>query len=258
MVFGSKARARREQRRWDILKRRGNLPRHIAIIMDGNGRWALRHGRQRAYGHTIGIDSVRAVTEACAEVGIGFLTLYTFSTENWQRPQAEVDGIMDLLMKTVRSEMGTLMKNNVKLTVIGEMDRLPEACRLELQDAMAQTAANTGLTLVLAISYSGRWELVQAMKKIAVDVRSNVVDPSKIDESTIEDRLATAGMPDPDVLIRTGGDLRISNFLLWQVAYSEIFVTESSWPEFRKRHLYKILKKFQDRERRFGRLNTLE
>lgn len=240
----------------DAIKRRGNLPRHIAIIMDGNGRWATRHGRQRAYGHAIGIESVRDITEACAELGVGYLTLYTFSTENWYRPESEVDAIMDLLVKTVRSERKTLLDNNVQLKVIGEMERLPELCRLELQACIDATSHCTGLTLSLAISYSGRWELTEATRRIAEKVRRGSMDPEEISEPVVSDHLETAGMPDPDLLIRTGGDLRVSNFLLWQVAYSEIFVTESSWPEFRRRHLYKILKQFQDRERRFGRLIT--
>ncbi len=240
----------------DALKRKGNLPRHIAIIMDGNGRWATRHGRQRAYGHAIGIESVRDVTETCAELGIGFLTLYTFSTENWYRPESEVNAIMDLLVKTVRSETKTLLDNNVRLKVIGEMERLPELCRMELQTGLDATSHCDGLTLTLAISYSGRWELTEAMRRIAEEVRLGSLDPDDIDESVIHGHLETAGMPDPDLLIRTGGDLRVSNFLLWQVAYSEIFVTESSWPEFRRRHLYKILKQFQDRDRRFGRLKA--
>jgi len=245
----------RDQRIQESLKKKGNLPVHIAIIMDGNGRWAVRHGRHRAYGHSIGIESVRDATEACAELGIGYLTLYTFSTENWNRPQSEVDGIMDLLVKTVRSELDTLQRNNVRLRVIGEMARLPDECRLELEYAIEETASNTGLTLVLAVSYSGRWELVEATRRVADDVRNGTLDVDDIDESVVEARLSTSGMPDPDLLIRTGGDLRISNFLLWQIAYSEIFATNASWPEFRRRHLYKILRKFQDRERRFGRLS---
>ncbi len=245
----------RDQRIQESLKRKGGLPAHIAIIMDGNGRWAVKHGRTRAYGHSIGIESVREATEACAELGIGYLTLYTFSTENWNRPQSEVDGIMDLLIKTVRSELETLMRNNVSLRVIGEMEKLPDECRFELEHAIEETSGNTGLTLVLAISYSGRWELVEATRRIADDVRMGRLDVDEIDEAAVESKLSTSGMPDPDLLIRTGGDLRISNFLLWQVAYSEIFVTHSSWPEFRRRHLYKILKRFQDRERRFGRLS---
>jgi undecaprenyl diphosphate synthase len=238
------------------LKRRGNLPKHIAIIMDGNGRWATRHGRQRMYGHAIGIESVRDVTEACAELNIGYLTLYTFSTENWYRPEDEVNSIMDLLVKTVRSEQKTLLDNNVRLKVIGDMPRLPELCRLELQACIDATAHCDGLTLSLAISYSGRWEIVEAARRIAEKVRRGGLDPDEIDEHVVDDHLETAGMPDPDLLIRTGGDLRVSNFLLWQVAYSEIFVTEMSWPEFRRRHLYRILKQYQDRDRRFGRLKT--
>ncbi len=240
----------------DALKRRGNLPRHIAIIMDGNGRWATRHGRQRAYGHAIGIESVRDITEASAELGIDFLTLYTFSTENWYRPEEEVNAIMDLLVKTVRSETKTLLDNNVRLRVLGDMGRLPELCRLELQKCLDATSHCDGMTLALAISYSGRWELVEAVRRIAEKVRRAGLDPDDIDERVVTDHLETAGMPDPDILIRTGGDLRVSNFLLWQVAYSEIFVTESSWPEFRRRHLYTILKQFQDRDRRFGRLKA--
>lgn len=252
-LFGKNS-GQREQRLQETLKRKGSLPEHIAIIMDGNGRWALRHGRQRAYGHSIGIDSVRDITTACAELGIGYLTLYTFSTENWDRPESEVAAIMDLLVKTVRSELDTLTSNNVRLLVIGDMDRLPEECRNELTRAIDETSRNSGLTLVLAISYSGRWEIVEAVRQLALDAREGRVDPKEVDESTIEAYLSTSGMPDPDLLIRTGGDLRISNFLLWQVAYAEIFVTGTSWPEFRRRHLYRILKRYQDRERRFGRL----
>ena len=255
MAFFVKDSAERDRRRREALKRRGNLPNHVALIMDGSGRWAVKHGRRRAYGHSIGIDSVRDITEACAELGIGYLTLYTFSTENWDRPEDEVNAIMDLLVKTVRSEIDTLMNNNVQLKVIGGMARLPDECRIELERAIELTSENTGLTLVLAISYSGRWELIQAARRIASDVRMGRIDPDEIDESVIEGHLETSGMPDPDLLIRTGGDLRVSNFLLWQVAYSEIFVTQTSWPEFRRRHLYRILKNFQDRERRFGRLN---
>lgn len=247
---------KREKRVQEALKTRGPLPHHIAIIMDGNGRWALRHGRERAYGHSIGIESVRDITEACAELGIGYLTLYTFSTENWNRPPGEVRAIMDLLVKTVRSELETLTKNNVRLQVIGDMDRLPDECRRELRHAIEATSENTGLTLVLAISYSGRWELAEAARRIVEDVRIGRLDPEEICEDTVEEHLSTSGMPDPDLLIRTGGDLRISNFLLWQVAYSEIFVTPMSWPEFRRGHLYKILKNFQDRERRFGRVTS--
>jgi undecaprenyl diphosphate synthase len=256
-LFRKKNSSERDERTQKSLKRRGALPAHIAIIMDGNGRWAVKHGRQRAYGHSIGIDSVRAVTEACAELGIGYLTLYTFSTENWSRPQSEVDAIMDLLVKTVRSELETLKRNNVSLRVIGEMDRLPKECRSELQYAIDETSGNTGLTLALAISYSGRWELVEAAKRIVTDIQTGRLNAEEIDEHSIETRLSTAGMPDPDLVIRTGGDLRISNFLLWQVAYSEIFVTNTSWPEFRRRSLYKILKNYQDRERRFGRLKEV-
>lgn len=256
MGFFSRRGGSSDRHAQDALKRRGNLPEHIAIIMDGNGRWATRHGRQRVYGHARGIESVRDITEACAELGIGFLTMYTFSTENWHRPESEVNAIMDLLVKTVRSERKTLLDNNVRLAVIGEMDRLPELCRHELQDCMDATSHCTGLTLVLAISYSGRWEITQASRRIANEVRLGRLDPDEIDESVVSSYLETAGMPDPDLLIRTGGDLRVSNFLLWQVAYAEIFVTESSWPEFRRRHLYTILKKFQDRDRRFGRLKT--
>jgi undecaprenyl diphosphate synthase len=246
----------RDRRVQESLKTRGALPTHIAVIMDGNGRWAVRHGRERAYGHSIGIESVRDITEACAELGIGYLTLYTFSTENWNRPPSEVDAIMDLLVRTVKSELETLMNNNVRLQVIGDMDRLPDDCRFELEHAIDATAQNNGLVLVLAISYSGRWELTEAARQIADDVSVGRLDPEEIDEQTVGRHLSTADMPDPDLLIRTGGDLRISNFLLWQIAYAEIFVTPMSWPEFRRKHLYKILKKFQDRERRFGRLST--
>ncbi|GIV57219.1 MAG: isoprenyl transferase [Rhodothermaceae bacterium] len=236
------------------LKRRGVMPRHIAIIMDGNGRWARARGQARYVGHYEGVESVREVTEACAELGVEYLTLYTFSTENWQRPRKEVNALMQLLIRTLRREKKTLQKNDVRLKALGDLSMLPEACRRELEEAMAETAGNRRMTLLLALSYSGRWELREAVRTLARRVAAGELDPDAIDEATIAAALGTAGMPDPDLLIRTGGELRVSNFLLWQIAYAEFYVTEVLWPDFRRAQLYEAIRAFQDRDRRFGRV----
>ncbi len=238
----------------ETLRRRGAVPRHIAIIMDGNGRWAKARGQMRYFGHYEGVESVREITEACAEIGVEYLTLYTFSTENWYRPLSEVNALMQLLIRTLRGEKETLMKNDIRLRTIGDVSKLPAACRKELEQAMADTAGNTRMTLNLALSYSGRWELTEAVRTLARRVARGELDPEAIDEDLIGQALGTAGMPDPDLLIRTGGEQRVSNFLLWQIAYTELYVTEAFWPAFRRPQLYAAIRDFQDRDRRFGRV----
>lgn len=229
------------------------LPKHVAIIMDGNGRWAQEQGQNRLMGHWHGVESVRAIVEGAAELGIGYLTLYAFSTENWDRPQEEVTGLMELLIETIRKEVPTLNKNNIRLQVIGEVTMLPSKAQYELKEALAETAQNTGLTLVMALSYSSRWEIVAAVKKIAEEVSAGNLSPAEITGQSFPQYLNTAHIPDPELMIRTGGEYRISNFLLYQAAYCELYFTDTFWPEFRKEHLYKALSDFQQRERRFGK-----
>lgn len=229
------------------------LPRHIAIIMDGNGRWAKEKGQDRLFGHFHGVESVRNIVEGCAELGVGYLTLYAFSTENWDRPVEEVTGLMELLVDTIRKEVATLNKNNIKLHVIGDTNMLPEYARNELSEALQETAHNTGLNLVMALSYSSRWEIVNAIKNIAADVKTGKLEPFEIDQDTIKDYLATREFPDPELMIRTSGEYRISNFLLYQLAYAELYFTNVRWPDFRKENLYEAILDFQNRERRFGK-----
>lgn len=234
-----------------IIKER--LPRHIAIIMDGNGRWAKRQGLARMYGHKQGVETVHNITEAAAELGIDYLTLYTFSTENWNRPKQEVDALMTLLVDTIVKETPTLMKNNVRLLTIGDTDRLPAEAKRKFELCMQETAANTGLKMVIALSYSARWEMTEAARHMAADAVKGVLRPEDINEQTVSDYLTTRSMPDPDLLIRTSGELRISNFLLWQLAYSELYFTECLWPEFTVEEFYKAIVDYQSRERRFGK-----
>ena len=229
------------------------VPAHVAIIMDGNGRWAKQQSQERLYGHMHGVNSVREVTEAAAELSIPYVTLYTFSTENWNRPQAEVDGLMALLVDNLERETPTFMKNNIRLLTIGDMSLMPEATAAKLQSCKAQTADNDGLTLILALSYSSRWELTHAMQEIAKAVERGELKSSDIDEATVAAHLCTAGIPDPDLLIRTSGELRISNFLLWQIAYSEFYFTPTLWPDFTRNDFYKAILDYQQRERRFGK-----
>lgn len=229
------------------------LPRHIAIIMDGNGRWAQEKGEDRLFGHMHGVESVRNIVEGCAELGIEYLTLYAFSTENWDRPADEVSGLMELLVDTIRNEVPTLNKNNIRLHVIGDMDMLPEAARQELRDALEETSVNTGMNLVMALSYSSRWELANAVKLIATDVKAGVLDPETITQDTVAKYLTTSEFPDPELMIRTSGEFRISNFLLYQLAYSELYFTNTRWPDFRKENLYTAIIDYQNRERRFGK-----
>ncbi len=228
------------------------IPTHIAIIMDGNGRWAKKNGLPRVAGHRKGIKTVREIVEACANLGVKILTLYTFSTENWQRPKTEVSTLMRLIVKSLKDETDQLHKNNIKLTSIGNSAMLPKEVREELEEAFEKTKMNTKMTLNLAISYSGRWELTNAVQNIVKDVKDAKIEENSISEDTISEYLNTSGMPDPELLIRSGGDMRISNFLLWQIAYSEIFVTNVLWPKFNTTNLIQAVKDFQNRERRFG------
>jgi undecaprenyl diphosphate synthase len=230
-----------------------NLPQHVAVIMDGNGRWAKKKGALRIFGHRNAVQAVRDVTEGCGELGIKYLTLYAFSTENWNRPKEEVDGLMELLVNTLKQEIKTLTENQVKLKTIGDTSHLPAECQNNLAWAVDQTKNNSGLTLMLALSYSGRWEIVKAAKNLAEDVRSGKLQPENINEKTFENYLQTSGIPDPELLIRTSGELRISNFLLWQIAYTELFITPTLWPDFRKENLYEAIWAYQQRERRFGK-----
>jgi len=230
-----------------------NLPRHIAIIMDGNGRWAKQHGKPRVFGHQSGVKAVRETTEAAAELGVEYLTLYAFSTENWNRPKFEVNALMALLVETIRKEVKTLNKNNIRLAAIGNLSRLPEKSQKALQKAIDDTAQNTRMTLVLALNYSAKWEIMNAVKSLAAKVEEGNLKSGEIDEAVFADALATRGMPDPELLIRTSGETRISNFLLWQIAYSELYFTPTFWPDFRKPNLYKAILDYQNRERRFGK-----
>ena len=230
-----------------------NVPSHIAVIMDGNGRWAKKQGMaKRLFGHNNAIEAVRACVEGSAELGVKYLTLYAFSTENWGRPKEEVEGLMTLLVHTIAQETKTLNKNQIRLSTIGHTEGLPKGCQKELATAMAETAHNTRMTLVLALNYSGRWDITQAMQRAASDAQAGRLDTAAITAQTVEAYLATAGMPDPELLIRTSGEQRISNFLLWQMAYTELHITDVLWPDFRKEHLHLAIQDYQQRHRRFG------
>ena len=239
----------------DLLQQldRKRLPRHIAIIMDGNGRWAKEQGHDRLYGHYHGVESVRDIVEGAAELGIEYLTLYAFSTENWDRPEYEVVGLMELLVGTIRKEIESLNKNNIRLHVIGDLNMLPEYARNELNEALDITKSNSGLNLIMALSYSGRWELLNAVKNIAWEVKHNKLQVDEIDQETLQQYLCTSNFPDPELMIRTSGEYRISNFLLYQLAYAELYFTQVRWPDFRKQNLYEALLDYQNRERRFGK-----
>jgi undecaprenyl diphosphate synthase len=229
-----------------------NHPRHIAIIMDGNGRWAAQRGLPRIAGHRAGVDTVRSVVEECARLQIPYLTLFAFSTENWKRPKEEVGALMVLLDQYLKRELSTLMKNNVRLNTIGRPGDLPENVQRTLKDVIGRSSANTGLTLTLALSYSGRDDIMQAVRRIAEDAGAGTLEPGSMDADTFSSYLSTSGIPDPDLLIRTSGEMRISNFLLWQIAYSEFYVTEKLWPDFTDADLWEAIEVFQKRERRFG------
>lgn len=231
-----------------------NLPRHVAVIMDGNGRWAKKQGAARVFGHRNAIKAVREVTEGCAELGVKCLTLYTFSTENWSRPKMEIDALMHLLIYTIRGEVPTLMENNVRLSAIGNLDTLPKDCRSELTEAIRLTENNNGLNLILALSYSGKWDILEATKKLARQVQNGLLTPDQIDETLFANALSTEGLGEVDLMIRTGGDHRISNFMLWQLAYAELYIiNDVLWPDFRKPHLWEAILTYQNRERRFGK-----
>lgn len=232
---------------------RDKLPKHVAIIMDGNGRWAKKHGRPRVFGHRNGVKSVREVTECAAELGVEYLTLYAFSTENWSRPQKEVEALMLLLVQTLHNEISTLNKNNIKLKAIGDLEKLPGKTRKALLSGIELTKNNTRMTLVLALNYSAKWEILQATKKIVERVSTGDLATEDINEAVFSKSLATADLPDPELLIRTSGETRLSNFLLWQLAYAEFYFTEEFWPDFKKESFYKAILDFQNRERRFGK-----
>ncbi len=227
------------------------IPQHIAIIMDGNGRWATERGKERSYGHQAGVEAVRRVTAECVRLGVKYLTLYTFSTENWNRPSDEVSALMGLVLSSLEDEI--FMKNNVRFRVIGDMDRLPDDVRRKLRETEEHTAGNTAMTMVVALSYSSRWELAKAARTIAAKVKAGTMDEADITENSISEHLETAFMPDPDLLIRTGGELRISNYLLWQIAYSELYFCETYWPDFGEAELQTAVASFQKRQRRFGK-----
>lgn len=229
------------------------LPKHIAIIMDGNGRWAAQFGNDRTFGHEHGVEAVRSVVEGAGEIGVEYLTLYAFSTENWSRPKEEVDALMGLFVQAISEETDDLLKNNVRLRAIGDISSLPPAVQEKFLWSIEKLSSCTGLTLVIAISYSSKWEIIEAVRKIAEQVEAGVVQPSEIDDKTLERFLNTSEMPDPELLIRTSGEVRISNFLLWQIAYSELYFTPKLWPDFRKEDLFEAICEYQNRERRFGK-----
>lgn len=228
-----------------------NIPQHIAIIMDGNGRWAAEKGKPRSFGHQAGVDTVRRITSECTRLGVKYLTLYTFSTENWNRPATEVAALMGLVLTSLEDEI--FMKNNVRFRVIGDLKRLPEEVRQKLHDTEEHTAANTAMTMVIALSYSSRWEITEATRQIANEVKAGTLNPADINEDTLTKHMATAFMPDPDLLIRTGGEERISNYLLWQIAYSELYFCDTFWPDFSEEELRRAIANYQQRQRRFGK-----
>ncbi len=227
------------------------IPRHIAIIMDGNGRWAAERGKERSYGHQAGVDTVRRITSECTRLGVKYLTLYTFSTENWNRPATEIHALMGLVLSSLEDEI--FMKNNVRFQVIGDLQRLPDVVQQKLQETMDHTAGNTAMTMVVALSYSSRWEITRATQRIAEEVKTGTLRPEDITEDTIAQHLTTSFMPDPDLLIRTGGELRISNYLLWQIAYSELYFCDTFWPDFSEEDLHRAILSYQGRQRRFGK-----
>lgn len=234
----------------------GQIPEHVAIIMDGNGRWARGKGNVRVFGHRAGVESVRDVTEACIQLGVKYLTLYAFSTENWGRPSSEVNALIKLLISTLRSETDKLHENNIRLSTIGQIERFPEVCRRQLLEAIELTKHNDRMQLCLALSYSGRWDITEAVKKLARQVAAGELNPEEIDDRMITSHLSTASIPDPDLIIRTSGEYRISNFLLWQLAYSELYITDTFWPDFRREELYDAIVSYQMRDRRYGKVSN--
>ncbi|MEX2591832.1 MAG: isoprenyl transferase [Anditalea sp.] len=230
-----------------------NIPNHIAVIMDGNGRWAQKKGAMRIFGHKNAMTAVREVIEGSAELGVRYLTLYAFSTENWSRPQEEINALMEILVSAIADEVNTMMENDIRLSMIGDMGSLPKACQSNLKEAILTTAKNTGLTVTLALSYSGKWDIEEAVKSIVEKVVSNEIIKEDITQDLISSHLNTKGIPDPELLIRTSGELRISNFMLWQMAYTELYFTDILWPDFKKKHLHEAILAYQKRERRFGK-----
>jgi undecaprenyl diphosphate synthase len=252
LAKGFRQASEKDKREQDRLREAGEIPGHIAIIMDGNGRWAKKRGMPRIAGHREGVESVRDIVEASGQLGVQYLTLYAFSTENWKRPQEEVSLLMRLLLKALRDEADRLHKNNVRLRAVGDVTRLPKEVQSELLDGIEKTKENTGLTLVLALSYSGRWDFTEAVKRLAGEIVAGRIRAEEITEELIASHLSTAGIPDPDLMVRTSGEFRVSNFLLWQLAYSEIHITPKFWPDFRRVDLYAAIRDYQSRERRFG------
>lgn len=244
-----------DELRQEELKKSGEIPTHIAIIMDGNGRWAKKRGLPRAAGHKRGVDTVRDIVEACAQIGVKFLTLYTFSTENWNRPKDEVSTLMRLLLNSLRSRLDELAKNDIKLTCIGDISSLPNEVQKQLMTDIERTKNNKRMTLNLALSYSGRWELIEAVKSLLERMYENKLNPDDISEKMISENLTTKNLPDPDLLIRTSGEFRVSNFLLWQIAYTEFVILDVLWPDFSRSHLYGAIEEFRKRERRFGKVS---
>ncbi len=232
---------------------KNKLPKHLAVIMDGNGRWAKKIGENRSVGHQSGVNSVREIVESCVEFGIEYLTLYAFSTENWNRPKEEIDALMTILINSIAAELPTMMENEIKLTTIGNTNSLPEDCRKVLKDTIDKTASHSKLTLNLALSYSGRWDIINAIQKIALEVKDGSLDVLSINDEVLRQRLTTSFLPDPDLLIRTSGEFRLSNFLLWELAYTEIYITDVLWPDFTRENLLDALVSYQDRERRYGK-----
>jgi undecaprenyl diphosphate synthase len=232
-----------------------HLPQHVAIIMDGNGRWAKEQGKLRVFGHQNGVKAVKDTVEGAVELGLKYLTLYAFSTENWNRPQQEVNALMEILVKTITKETATLMKHQIRLNAIGDLTSLPVACYQELMEAMEKTSANTRCTLSLALSYSSRWELTEALKTVATKVKKGELRPEDITEQLLSEHLTTADLPDPELMIRTSGELRLSNFMMWQLAYTELYFTPKLWPDFRRSDLHEAILDFQKRERRFGKIS---
>jgi len=237
------------------IKNKGDIPSHIAIIMDGNGRWAKKRGLPRVAGHRRGVETVREIVEVCAEIGVKYLTLYTFSTENWKRPKDEVSTLMRLLLKSLKDRLDELDKNKIKLTCIGNIDSLPSVVQKQLNEDIERTKNNKRMTLNLALSYSGRWELLEAIRSISNEVAEGKLSPDNITEKIISDHLTTKDMPEPELIIRTSGEFRVSNFLLWQIAYSEFVILDVFWPDFSKQHLFDAIKQYQKRERRFGKVS---
>jgi undecaprenyl diphosphate synthase len=239
-----------------------NIPKHVAVIMDGNGRWAKQHGEARLFGHANGVDSVRAILKAASEIGVKYLTLYAFSTENWNRPQEEVDGLMDILVHSITNEMEELNENGVRFTTIGDIDGLPINCATSLKEAIETTKNNTDITLILALNYSAKWEIRKAIQTISKQLAAGLISEEEITDELISEHLTTKGIPDPELMIRTSGEHRISNFLLWQLAYSEFYFTETHWPDFRRDDFFQAILAYQQRERRFGmvseQINTNE